>query len=294
MSETLRQRTLRLLQQHGLRASKRLGQHFLIDNGVARDIVAAAELSGDENVLEIGAGLGALTEHLARAARRVVAVEVDKGIAVALERLAHDWPVQVLHADFLKLDLATVCGGDRAEPWKVVGNLPYNVTTPILHRLREHFARFERFIVTVQQEVAQRLRARPGSKTYGAMTVAMQARFLLEPVRTVPPQAFFPVPDIVSEVLCLRPLAEPLVPSAYATIFEQVVRGAFAQRRKTILNSLSGSDRLTASRAQIADALVAAGIDPGQRAEALSPDELLALTKAIAAIETDAAEGARQ
>jgi len=281
--ETLKQRTRRLLLQHGLHASKRLGQHFLIDEGVARDIVRAAELRGEDSVLEIGAGLGALTEHLAREARRVVAVEIDNGIASALVHLAREWPVEVLHADFLKLDVGAVCGADAAGPWKVVGNLPYSVTTPILHRLREHSGSLERSIVTVQAELADRLRARPRSRTYGAVTVAMQAHFVLESVRTVPPQAFFPVPDVVSEVICLRPRVEPLVPHAAWPGFERVVRGAFAQRRKTILNSLVGSGRISASRAEIAEALAAAGIEAGRRAESLSLEEFAAIAEALAA-----------
>ncbi|MFQ5810175.1 MAG: ribosomal RNA small subunit methyltransferase A, partial [Armatimonadota bacterium] len=184
--------------------------------------------------------------------------------------------------DFLELDIAAVCGGDAATPWKIVANLPYRVTTPILHRVREHSARFERSIVTVQAEVADRLRARPGSRTYGAMTVAMQAHFVMEPVRTVPPQAFFPEPDVVSQVICLQPHAEPVVPGINWGVFEQVVRGAFAQRRKTILNSLAGSGRLSAGPEEIADSLRAAGIDAGRRAETVSLEEFGALTRALA------------
>lgn len=281
MAETLRQRTLRLLRERGLRARKRLGQHFLVDQGVARDIAAAAELRAADSVLEIGAGLGALTEHLAPVARRVVAVEIDRGIAGVLRELAAEPPVEVLHADFLDLDVAAVCGEDAATPWKIVANLPYRVTTPILHRLREHSARFERSIVTVQAEVADRLRARPGSRTYGAMTVTMQAHFVIEPVRTVPPQAFFPEPDVLSEVICLQSHAEPLVPGVDWHALEQVVRGAFAQRRKTILNSLVGSRRLSAGPEQIAHCLRAAGIDAARRAETVSLEEFGALARAL-------------
>jgi 16S rRNA (adenine1518-N6/adenine1519-N6)-dimethyltransferase len=284
--ETLKQRTRRLLQEHGLRASKRLGQHFLVDEGVARAIVAAAELRAGDNVLEIGAGLGALTEHLARQARRVVAVELDRGIAAALTALAGDWSVEVLHEDFLKLDLPALCAERGAARWKVVGNLPYNVTTPILHRLREHSDRFERSVVTVQAEVAERLRARPGSRTYGAVTVAMQAHFVIEPVRRVAPQAFFPEPDVASEVICLRPRCHRLVAPADWGVFEDTVRAAFAQRRKTILNSLIGSGRLAASRAKMTEALDAAGIDPRRRAESLELEEFVALAKALGKLGT--------
>ena len=287
MPETLRQRTLRLLRQHELRASKRLGQHFLVDGGVARDIVDAAELRPEDGVIEIGAGFGALTEHLAGAAHRVVAVEVDRGIASVLRQRARDWPsTEVLHADFLKLDMDAIFGEGSAGAWKVVGNLPYSVTTPILHRLREHSGRFERSVITMQAEVANRLRAAPGSRTYGAVSVAVQADFTLEGVRSVPPQAFYPAPDVVSQVICLRPHAEPTMPDEERAIFEQVVRAAFAQRRKTVLNSLVGSGRLSAGREEIGDALATAGIDGGRRAESLSLGEFVALAKEI-----DAAQG---
>jgi 16S rRNA (adenine1518-N6/adenine1519-N6)-dimethyltransferase len=285
--ETLRQRTVRLLREHKLRASKRLGQHFLVDDGVARDIVDAAELRPEDGVIEIGAGFGALTEHLAGVAHRVVAVEVDRGIASVLKQRAHDWPsTQVLHADFLKLDLEAACGDGSVGAWKVVGNLPYSLTTPILHRLREHSGLFERSVITMQAEVADRLRAGPGSRTYGAVSVAVQADFTLEAVRSVPPQAFFPAPDVVSQVICLRPHAEPTVPEDERAMLEQVVRAAFAQRRKTVLNSLVGSGRLSAGREEIGDALAAAGIDAGRRAESLSLGEFVALAREIDAAES--------
>ncbi len=277
MSAPLRQRTRSVLAERGLRPLKRLGQHFLVDAGVARDVVAAAEIGGTEAVLEIGAGLGALTELLAERARRVVAVEVDWGLAGVLRDLADSCRVEVIQGDFLELDLQVVCGTDG--PWKIVGNLPYCITTPILESIFANASLFALAVVTVQAEVAERLLARPGGKDYGALTLFAAFHAEVEVVRNVPSEAFYPQPGVASSVLRLRPRAAAADVSPEA--FEAVARGAFAQRRKTIVNSLVGSARLALSRTAIEAALREAGIRPDRRGETLALDEFCALARAV-------------
>ena len=296
MSLRLRQWTAALLQEHGLEPLKSLGQHFLVDEGVARDIVAAAEIGPGGRVLEIGPGTGALTELLAEQAGlrppktgprppkagRVVAVEVDRGLAEAMADDAQRWGVELLHADFLDLDLAELCAeGD----WIVVGNLPYYITTPILERLCEHARCWRLVVVTVQQEVAERLLAQPGGKDYGALTLFVRYHAAVEVVRRVPPQAFYPSPGVGSVVLRLR-LTGPTV-EAEREAFLAVTRGSLAQRRKTVLNSLVGSGRVGLDRELVRAALAEAGIEPSRRGETLSLEEFAALARALAAKQGD-------
>lgn len=296
MSLRLRQWTAALLQEHGLEPLKSLGQHFLVDEGVARDIVAAAEIGPGGRVLEIGPGTGALTELLAEQAGlrppktgpkppkagRVVAVEVDRGLAAAMADDAQRWGVELLHADFLDLDLAELCAeGD----WIVVGNLPYYITTPILERLCEHARCWRLVVVTVQQEVAERLLAQPGGKDYGALTLFVRYHAAVEVVRRVPPQAFYPSPGVGSVVLRLR-LTGPTV-EAEREAFLAVTRGSLAQRRKTVLNSLVGSGRVGLDRELVRAALAEAGIEPSRRGETLSLEEFAALARALAAKQGD-------
>ncbi|MFQ6133042.1 MAG: 16S rRNA (adenine(1518)-N(6)/adenine(1519)-N(6))-dimethyltransferase RsmA [Armatimonadota bacterium] len=278
MSRRLRQRTEALLRQHGLRPLKRLGQHFLVDEGVGRDIVEAAGIGPQDCVLEIGPGAGALTELLAARARRVVAVEVDRGLAAALADHAQSWGVELLHADFLELDLAETCADGR---WVLVGNLPYYITTPLLERAFEQAGRWRLAVVTVQEEVAERLLAEPGSRQYGALTLFARYHAEVEVVRRVPPQAFYPSPGVHSTVLRLR-FAGPTVDADREALLA-VTRGALAQRRKTVLNSLAGSGRIGLDREDLRAALADAGIEPGRRGETLSLEEFAALARALTA-----------
>jgi 16S rRNA (adenine1518-N6/adenine1519-N6)-dimethyltransferase len=266
-----------LLKTHGLRASKRRGQNFLSQPATALAIARSAGLLPEDVVLEIGAGLGALTMAAAGLARRVIALEVDRGLHEALTAILEQEGianVDLRLIDALKLDwpgIATEAGG----PVKVVGNLPYAISSPLLFDLLENRDCWRSATLMVQREVATRLLARPGGKDYGRMAVLLQTWLEIKAGMVVGPDQFFPKPQIDSQVLHLGLLDEPLVPFSdpgQALWFSQVVKAAYSQRRKTLANSLSGG--LARPREEVLAALKAAELDPGRRAETLEPREL--------------------
>lgn len=258
-----------------LRPLRSLGQHFLVDRGIVRRIVAAAGVAPGDTVLEIGPGRGILTEGLLEAGARVVAVEMDRGLHAALAERFRDEPRLTLHhGDALRFDLAAV-----PAPYMVVANLPYQVTTPLLFRLIEAPRAPAVVVVMVQREVADRLLAAPGTKEYGVLTVGVRARARCEACFAVPPGAFRPPPRVRSTVLRLTPLASPAVPEDEMAAFMAVVRAALGRRRKTLRNALATLDL---APARIAAALAAAGIDPGARGETL---DLSAFRRLHAALE---------
>ncbi len=268
------------LAAHGLAPRKRLGQNFLVDEAAVEAIVGALELSPDDCVLEVGAGLGALTVRLAEQAAQVLAVEKDAGLAGALAELVADRDNVALHtADILDFPLDHLAAGARA--WKIVGNLPYYLTTPILERFFTISLRLERIVFTVQTEVADRLRASPGTKEYGSLTVWCE-HFIrqIEVICRLRPGCFYPSPQIESTVLRLLPRCQPAAGPRYERRFSQLVRGAFGQRRKMLVNALLGARALRADRTQIERVCAAAGIDPRRRGETLSHDEFLTLAQA--------------
>jgi len=270
-----------------LRAKHRLGQHFLKDERVLEHIAAAAELTPQDTVLEIGPGTGSLTTHLLDAAGQVVAVELDermRPILGVLETTRDNF--RVVWGDFLKIAWADL---GLQPPIKVVANIPYYITTPILLALLQAKAieitpldqvppLAERFVIMVQEEVADRMLAQPGSKAYGSLSVIVQYAARVEKVLRVPRHAFVPRPQVESAVLRLFPRSEPPVAVADPHLFFRVVRGSFGQRRKTLQNALMAA-------AFPRDALLAAcrtaGIDPGRRGETLSLPEFAALAKAL-------------
>jgi 16S rRNA (adenine1518-N6/adenine1519-N6)-dimethyltransferase len=257
------------------RAAKRraLGQHFLVDRGVAERTVALAGVAEGATVLEIGPGRGALTDVLLSSGLRVVAVELDAELAAALVERG-DPRLTVIEGDFLRLDLASLPPG----PLPVIANLPYSTGTAIVARLLEDPERFPRLVVMLQKEVADRLCARPGTHAYGSTTVLTALHATAERAFVVPPGAFRPPPKVDSAVLRLDAQIEPRADVGDAAVFRRVVRGAFAQRRKTLRNSLRasfGEERATAW-------LDAAAIDGGRRAETLSLDEFAALARVAA------------
>jgi 16S rRNA (adenine1518-N6/adenine1519-N6)-dimethyltransferase len=280
---SLHRLTRDLLAAHGLRPSKRRGQHFLVDPQAAAAIVAAAELAPTDRVLEIGGGLGALTAPLADAAETVVVVELDAGLVRALRGQTQSRAnVRVVQGDFLELpmdDLAPPTYGGR---WKVVGNLPYSVTSPILERLYAHRERFERFVVTVQREVAERLAARPGTRQYGSLTAFTQYHVDVRAVRTLSREAFLPKPQVESTVLCMMVRPTPPVAVVDEDLLFQVVRGAFAHRRKNLLNSLAAFGGLKMGKMALQDAICAAGVSPEVRGETLSLEQFARLADEIA------------
>jgi 16S rRNA (adenine1518-N6/adenine1519-N6)-dimethyltransferase len=248
-----------------------LGQHFLRDAGVAADIVALVAPTARDAVLEIGPGEGALTERLARSGARLVAVEVDRALAARLrERLAGLANVEIVEGDVRRFDLRSL-RGRRPDPRGraiAVGNLPYSVGTSILQALVEAGAAVDEMALMLQKEVAERVTAGPGSRSYGSLSLLVQVACDARLAFTVPPGAFRPPPQVDSAVIHLRTLPAPRVPPGDRPRFERVVRAAFSQRRKMLANAVAGGLALPAERARAF--IAGAGIDPGRRAETLT------------------------
>ncbi|MFH1032899.1 MAG: 16S rRNA (adenine(1518)-N(6)/adenine(1519)-N(6))-dimethyltransferase RsmA [Pseudomonadota bacterium] len=266
-----------LLHTLELRASKRRGQNFLCQPATALAIACGAGLKPGDVALEIGAGLGALTCAAASLAGRVIALEVDRGLFQALPAILEQEGVANVDlrlVDALDLDWPAVAA-QAGGPLKVVGNLPYAISSPLLFKLLENRAYWRSATLMVQREVATRLLARPGGKDYGRLSVLMQTWLDIRAGMVVGPDQFFPRPAVDSQVLHLKPLVAPLVPldgPGQEAWFAQVVKAAYSQRRKTLANSLAGG--LARPRAEVVAALEAAGLDPGRRAETLTPQEL--------------------
>jgi 16S rRNA (adenine1518-N6/adenine1519-N6)-dimethyltransferase len=254
-----------LLRRWGLRLKKDLGQNFLADPAILSRIVAAADLTPEDTVLEIGAGLGTLTTQLARQAGRVVAVEVDRQLIPALEdALSGLENVTLVHGDILTLDLTTLIGADR--PYYVVANLPYYITSAVLRHVLEADHRPRRVVVTVQQEVAERITAQPGDMSLLAVSVQFygQPRQLFR----IKPGSFYPAPAVASAVVRIDLHDAPPVPVDDAAAFFRVVRAGFSQRRKQLRNTLAAGLHLPPD--EVAARLEQVGVDPRRRAETLS------------------------
>ena len=274
--------TRHILSAFHLRASKRLGQNFLVDAGVVRAIVDAADLSPADTVLEIGPGIGTLTQGLAESGARIVAVELDKKLpAVLAETLRGYDNVTVVPGDILKLDILRILNLGAGERFKVVANLPYYITTPILMALLEQHLPIERMVTMVQKEVAVRMTARPGSKDYGALSVAVQYHTDARIVMDVPPRAFMPAPEVTSAVIACRVRETPAVRPSDEKLFFRLVRAAFGQRRKTLLNALTGAGL---TKEQCRAGLAAAGIAESLRGEQLSLADFARLSDAVGGI----------
>ncbi len=258
------------------RPRKRFGQNFLRDQHVLDRIVAAAELQADDRIMEIGPGPGALTGRLLATGLPVLAVEIDRDLGAALQaRDAQNLDVRI--GDVLRLDWSTLLS---QPPYKLIANLPYNISSQILFKVLDHRAAFRRLVLMFQKEVGDRLVAQEDSRDYGILSVLMQTWFRIERVIKVAPGAFFPPPKVDSVVLCFTPLAEPRVALHDGELYRKVVRGAFAQRRKTLRNSLLGSGW---PAEQLDQALAALGIDPGRRGETLRIEEFGALANRLSA-----------
>lgn len=274
--------TRHILSAFHLRTSKRLGQNFLVDAGVVRAIVDAADLSPADTVLEIGPGIGTLTQGLAESGARIVAVELDKKLpAVLAETLKGYDNVTVVPGDILKLDILRILNLGAGERFKVVANLPYYITTPILMALLEQHLPIERMVTMVQKEVAVRMTARPGSKDYGALSVAVQYHTDARIVMDVPPRAFMPAPEVTSSVIACCVRETPAVHPTDEKLFFRLVRAAFGQRRKTLLNALTGAG-LTKELCRAG--LAAAGIAESLRGEQLSLADFARLSDAVGGI----------
>lgn len=267
--------TLHILKTFDLHANKRLGQNFLVDEHVVASIVAAAGISPGDTVLEIGPGIGTLTQGLAEAGGQVVAVELDaKLIGVLAKTLEGYDNVRVIHGDILRIDISREI---TAAKYKVVANLPYYITTPIIMTLLEEKLPIERLVTMVQKEVAQRMVARPGGKDYGSLSVAVQYYTEPEIMLTVPPDSFIPAPAVESAVIRCIVRSRPPVEVQDEKIFFRVVKAAFAQRRKTLSNAMKSTGLAPDI---IRNMLTAAEIDGTRRGETLSLTEFAAVANA--------------
>lgn len=260
-------------EKYGFNFSRNLGQNFLIDKNIIDKIIAGTEIGPQDTVLEIGPGMGVITAEAAAQAKKVIAVEVDKSLLPILaETLAGCDNVRIINEDILKLDIDKIiaeetAGGGEA---KVIGNLPYYITTPIIMKLLEETT-VKSITIMMQKEVADRIKAAPGSKIYGAISVAVQYYCQVEKIADVPKTVFIPQPQVDSVVLRLVRRGEPAVEVLDKGIFFACVKAGFGQRRKTLLNSLQ-TVRGT-SKAMIEESLAAAGVEAGRRAETLSLEE---------------------
>jgi 16S rRNA (adenine1518-N6/adenine1519-N6)-dimethyltransferase len=265
-----------LLRRYNLHPKKHLGQNFLADETALEKVTAAAELQPDDTVLEIGPGLGSLTRHLARAARRVIAVELDASLLPALEETLRPFGnVEVIQADILRLNLARVPG--LAAGYCVVANIPYYITSAIVRHLVEAPVAPARIVLTVQREVAERMVALPGAMNLLAISVQFYA--VPRIVARIPAGAFYPRPEVDSAVIRLEVRPQPAVAVADVDVFFRVVKAGFSQKRKQLRNALSGGLRL--STAQVDALLAQAGIDGQRRAETLALGEWSRLAAAL-------------
>ncbi len=264
-----------LLQRFNLRPKKGLGQNFLVDEAALARVTAAAELTPDDTVLEIGPGLGSLTRHLAEAARRVIAVEIDEALLPALEHTLQPYDnVEVIRADILAFDLAR-----QANPppgYKVVANIPYNITSAVIRYLLEAPAKPRRIVLTVQQEVAERIVAQPDDMSLLAVSVQFYSQARI--VARLPAGAFYPRPEVDSAVVLLDVLPSPAVPVADVHQFFRMVKAGFSQKRKQLRNSLGAGLHL--GNLQVDALLAQAGISAQRRAETLTIEEWGRLSRA--------------
>ena len=274
------QNTIEILQKYNFTFQKKFGQNFLIDTHVLDKIIRAAEITREDMVLEIGPGIGTMTQYLAEAAGKVVAVEIDKNlIPILSDTLSAYENVTIINEDVLKLDIQKLANEEnQRRPIKVVANLPYYITTPIIMGLFENHVPVESITVMVQKEVADRMQTGPGNKDYGALSLAVQ--YYAEPyiVANVPCNCFMPRPNVDSAVIRLTRYEEPPVQVKDEKMLFKIIRASFNQRRKTLQNGLNNSSELNFTKDQIAAAIAEAGFSPSVRGEALTLEQFAKLT----------------
>lgn len=278
-------RTKAILEKHGFSFKKSLGQNFLIDPNVLRNIVAHGELSEKTGVIEIGPGIGALTEHLARNAGKVVAFEIDGRLLPVLEdTLAPYQNVTVIHQDILEASLEEVIAEQFSDYDEVVvvANLPYYVTTPIIMKFLMEKVPITRMVIMMQREVADRIAAQPGTKAYGSLSIAIQFYMQAKVAMIVPKTVFMPQPNVESAVLRLDRMDTPAADVVDEDFFFAVTKGSFVQRRKTIVNNLQTSlPQGKAKKEELLEAFDEAQIDPARRGETLTIEEFARLANAL-------------
>lgn len=274
-----REVTQHILKSFHIHMSKKLGQNFLIDAGIVQGIVDAADIHPGDKVLEIGPGIGTLTQGLAEAGAEVTAVELDKKLPAILAKTLEGYEnVRIIPGDILKVNIPELMGG---QPFKVAANLPYYITTPILMALLERHLPITHLVTMVQKEVAERMVAKPGSRIYGALSVAVQYYTSPEIVLDVPPRSFIPAPEVDSVVISCRVRENPAVRVKDEKMFFRVVKAAFGQRRKTLQNAMKAAG---IEKEAVKLSLEKADIDGTRRGETLSLDEFAAIADELSTI----------
>ena len=278
-------RTKEILQKHGFSLKKSLGQNFIVEPNILANIVKAAGLDENTNVIEVGPGIGALTEFVARSSKQVVAFEIDDRLIPVLEDTLSPYDnIEIIHQDVLKAHLKEVLAEkiNLDERLMVVANLPYYITTPIIMHFLESQLRIDGLVIMMQKEVAERITAAPGSKAYGSLSIAIQYYMEAEIAFIVPKTVFVPQPNVDSAILKLTRRDKPVVEVKNETLFFKLIRAAFVQRRKTIWNNLLiRYGKTDAVKAELTRGLEIAGIEPKRRGEAISIAEYAKLADAL-------------
>lgn len=275
--------TKEIISKYSFAFQKKFGQNFLIDSNVLENIVEAAEITKDDFVLEIGPGIGTMTQYLCEAARQVVAVEIDKMLIPILEDTLSEYNnVEVMNQDVLKVDIKCLAEEkNQGKPIKVVANLPYYITTPIIMGLFESGVPIESITIMVQKEVADRMQTGPGSKEYGALSLAVQYYAQAKVMLNVSATCFMPRPNVDSAVIKLTRHQEPVVKVSNEKLMFQVIRASFNQRRKTLVNGLKNSSELNFSKEEILSAIERIGKPETIRGEALTLEEFAQLSNEL-------------
>ena len=275
--------TIEVLQKYGFNFQKKFGQNFLIDIRILEGIIDAAQITKDDFVLEIGPGIGTMTQYLCESAREVVAVEIDKNlIPILADTLSEYDNVEVINEDILKVDIKTLAEErNHGKPIKVVANLPYYITTPIIMGLFESHVPIDSITIMVQKEVADRMQEGPGSKEYGALSLAVQYYANPEIVLNVPPSCFMPQPKVGSAVIRLERHAEPPVDVENEALMFQLIRASFNQRRKTLANGLNNFQGLHLDKETIQKCIEELGVSATIRGEALSLEQFAKLSNIV-------------
>lgn len=279
-------RTKQILEKYGLSAKKSLGQNFIVDTNILSKIVNAGEIDKDTTVIEVGPGIGALTEQLAKKARNVIAFEIDDRLLPVLEDTLSPYDnIEIIHSDVLKVDMKAFEKSHLVDAKEVVlvANLPYYITTPIIMRFLESGIALDRMVLMMQKEVASRISASPSTKAYGSLSVAVQYYMNAEVAFTVPKTVFVPQPNVESAIIKLSEKAEKNVLVNDEPLFFRLVRSSFVQRRKTLWNNLLVAfGKAEETKLKLEEGLVKASIDPKRRGETLSIEEFASLANAFA------------
>lgn len=275
--------TIEVLQKHHFNFQKKFGQNFLIDGNILGKIVDAAQVTEEDCVLEIGPGIGTMTQYLAERAKSVVAVEIDKNLIPILQETLSSYDnVKVIHEDILKVDIDRIVREENdGKPIKVVANLPYYITTPIIMALFENHIALRSITIMVQKEVADRMQAVPGTKDYGALSLAVCYYAKPEIIMKVPASCFMPRPNVDSAVIRLTRYGNPPVKAVDESWLFAVIRASFNQRRKTLVNGLSNAGNLGIGKEKIAEAVAQMGLPQTVRGETLTLEQFTELSNCL-------------